>query len=170
VSCDAGTPEDQSGAQADSGLGSGAFVCAALCALALATAQQARGAEPEPAACAPRTMRITFYTCGEGYPPCLTKRGNMPLPFRTVAVGDLSLLGRWLFIEDLGGWVHATDIGGALKRDSIDVFIGESRMVPHARRLGVQYWTMRPCGPDPEPTRRAVTAGTAGDARANGQP
>jgi len=115
-------------------------------------------AQPEADACAPRTMRVTFYTCAEGTPPCLTKRGHMPLAFRTVAVGDRKLLGRWLWIEDLGGWVHATDTGGGLKRDSIDVFIGESRMAPHARRLGVHYWTMRLCGPEKEPPARASAA------------
>ena len=109
-------------------------------------------------ACAPRTMRVTFYTCAEGTPPCLTKRGHMPLAFRTVAVGDRKLLGRWLWIEDLGGWVHATDTGGALQRDSIDVFIGESRMAPHARRLGVHYWTMRLCRPEAVPSEPARAA------------
>jgi len=129
-----------------------------LAALLLSAAgARATGADDaqEADACAPRTMRVTFYTCGEGTPPCLTKRGHMPLAFRTVAVGDRKLLGRWLWIEDLGGWVHATDTGGGLKRDSIDVFIGEDRMAPHARRLGVNYWTMRPCGPEKQPPARA---------------
>jgi 3D (Asp-Asp-Asp) domain-containing protein len=140
-----------------------------LAALALLTLATGRGEAGE-LSCEPRIMRVTFYTCGEGFPQCLTKRGNLPLPFRTVAVGDRSLLGRWLYVADLGGWVHATDTGVALKRDSIDVFIGESRMAPHAKRLGVQYWTMRPCGPDSEPTRRVLAAPAAEAARANGQP
>ena len=124
--------------------------------LLLGPGTRAGAAEPQAAdACAPRTMRVTFYTCAEGTPPCLTKRGHMPLAFRTVAVGDRKLLGRWLWLEDLGGWVHATDTGGGLKRDSIDVFIGEGRMAPHARRLGVHYWTMRPCGPEKQPPARA---------------
>jgi 3D (Asp-Asp-Asp) domain-containing protein len=98
-------------------------------------------------------MRITFYTCGEGTPQCLTKQGNQPMPFRTVAVGDRRLLGRWLYIEDLGGWVHASDTGGALKPHMIDVFIGDSRMASHALRLGVQHWNVRVCevqAPSPE--------------------
>jgi 3D (Asp-Asp-Asp) domain-containing protein len=90
-------------------------------------------------------MRITFYTCAEGAPQCLTKQGNQPMPFRTVAVGDRRLLGRWLYIEDLGGWVHASDTGRALKPHMIDVFIGDSRMVSHALRLGVQHWSVRVC-------------------------
>jgi hypothetical protein len=32
-----------------------------------------------------------------------------------------------------------------LKPGWIDVFVGEARMVSHARRLGVQYWTVRVC-------------------------
>jgi 3D (Asp-Asp-Asp) domain-containing protein len=97
--------------------------------------------------CAPRTMRVTFYTCGEGFSHCLTKKGNQPIPFRTVAVGDRKLLGRWLYVEDLGGWVHASDTGGGLGRNALDVFIGESRMARHARRLGVQFWEVRLCRP-----------------------
>jgi len=96
--------------------------------------------------CAPRTMRVTFYTCGEGSSRCLTRRGHNPIPFRTVAVGDRALLGKWLYVEDLGGWVHASDTGSGLKPGWIDVFVGEARMVSHARRLGVQYWTVRVCG------------------------
>jgi 3D (Asp-Asp-Asp) domain-containing protein len=90
-------------------------------------------------------MRITFYTCAEGTPECLTKRGNQPMPFRTVAVGDRRLLGRWLYIEDLGGWVLASDTGRALKPHMVDVFVGDSRMALHARRLGVQHWDVRVC-------------------------
>ena len=100
--------------------------------------------------CEPRTMRVTFYTCGEGLSHCLTKRGHQPIPFRTVAVGDRSLLGRWLYIEDLGGWAHASDTGVALHRNSIDIFIGEARMAPYARRLGVQHWQVGVCAPASE--------------------
>jgi hypothetical protein len=67
------------------------------------------------------------------------------MPFRTVAVGDRRLLGRWLYIEDLGGWVHASDTGRALKPHMIDVFVGDARMASHARRLGVQHWNVRVC-------------------------
>ena len=67
------------------------------------------------------------------------------MPFRTVAVGDRALLGRWLYIEDLGGWVHASDTGAGLKRDWLDVFIGDVRMAAHARRLGVQHWDVGVC-------------------------
>jgi 3D (Asp-Asp-Asp) domain-containing protein len=97
------------------------------------------------AECEARSMRVTFYTCAEGSPHCLTKRGNQPMPFRTVAVGDRRLLGRWLYIEDLGGWVHASDTGAALKMNWIDVFIGDARMARHARRLGVQHWSVQVC-------------------------
>lgn len=95
--------------------------------------------------CVTRAMRVTFYTCAEGSPHCVTKRGNQPMPFRTVAVGDPALLGRWLYIEDLGGWVHASDTGSELKRDWLDVFIGDVRMAKHARRLGVQHWNVQVC-------------------------
>jgi 3D (Asp-Asp-Asp) domain-containing protein len=106
-------------------------------------------------------MRITFYTCAEGFPHCLTKQGNQPMPFRTVAVGDRRLLGRWLYIEDLGGWVHASDTGSALKRDWIDVFIGDARMVQHARRLGVQHWNVRVCEAETPPNDMKEAAAEA---------
>ena len=99
----------------------------------------------EAAECESRSMRVTFYTCAEGFSHCLTKQGHQPIPFRTVAVGDRSLLGRWLYVEDLGGWVLAADTGAALKKDSIDVFVGEGRMAVHATRLGVQHWNVRVC-------------------------
>ena len=121
-----------------------------------------------PGECVTRSMRITFYTCAEGTSQCLTKRGNQPMPFRTVAVGDRRLLGRWLYIEDLGGWVHASDTGRALKPDTIDVFIGDSRMAPHALRLGVQHWDVRACeaaAPSPE----AKTAPAEPDAVVDGR-
>ncbi len=120
--------------------------------------------------CLTRDMRVTFYTCGEGFSHCLTKQGHQPIPFRTVAVGDRSLLGRWLYIEDLGGWVLAADTGAALKKNWIDVFIGERRMAGQARRLGVQHWTVRICSPDsasPEsagaadPPRRTIASAAA---------
>ena len=108
-----------------------------LCVLAFSSTTRAE--------CVTRSMRITFYTCAEGSPQCLTKRGNQPMPFRTVAVGDRRLLGRWLYVEDLGGWVHASDAGSALKRNWLDVFIGDARMARHARRLGVQHWNVQVC-------------------------
>ncbi len=111
----------------------------------------------EGAPCESRTMRVTFYTCGEGSRRCLTRQGHQPIPFRTVAVGDRELLGRWLYIEDLGGWVNASDTGAALKRNWIDVFIGESRMATHARRLGVQYWVVRVCAPQDAPAPGPAT-------------
>jgi hypothetical protein len=97
--------------------------------------------------CPSRTMRVSFYTCAEGFAHCLTKRGHQPIPFRTVAVGDRTLLGRWLYVQDLGGWVHASDTGVALRRDWIDVFIGDSRMAPFAHRLGIQHWMVQVCPP-----------------------
>ncbi len=111
----------------------------------------------EGAPCETRTMRVSFYTCGEGSRRCLTRQGHQPIPFRTVAVGDRELLGRWLYIEDLGGWVNASDTGAALKRNSIDVFIGESRMAAHARRLGVPYWVVGVCAPPDAPVPRPAT-------------
>ena len=77
--------------------------------------------------CTTSSMRIAFYTCAEGLRPCLTRLGNQPIPFRSVAVGDRTLLGRWLYIEDLGGWVLASDTGAALAKNGLDVFIGEAR-------------------------------------------
>jgi 3D (Asp-Asp-Asp) domain-containing protein len=140
-----------------------------LVALTLAPASPSAASQ-----CETRTMRVTFYTCAEGFSHCLTKAGHQPIPFRTVAVGDRALLGRWLYVEDLGGWVLASDTGSALKKDSVDVFIGEGRMARHAKRLGVQFWLVRVCLPpdplevaaaptpvpaveDPPPTRTAST-------------
>lgn len=57
------------------------------------------------------------------------------------------MLRRWLYVEDLGGWVHASDTGEALGRNSLDVFIGETRMAPYARRLGVHFWNVGLCLP-----------------------
>ncbi len=107
------------------------------------------------AGCEQRDMRITFYTCAEGFSHCLTKKGHQPIPFRTVAVGDPGLLGRWLYVEDLGGWVLAADTGAKLRRNSIDVFIGDRRMAAHARRLGVQHWAVRVCAAEPSPPAAA---------------
>ena len=118
--------------------------------------------------CVTRSMRITFYTCAEGTSQCLTKQGNQPMPFRTVAVGDRRLLGQWLYIEDLGGWVHASDTGRALKPNTIDVFIGDSRMAPHALRLGVQHWDVRACeaaAPSPEAKTAQAEPGAVVDGR-----
>jgi 3D (Asp-Asp-Asp) domain-containing protein len=113
-------------------------------------------------------MRITFYTCAEGTPQCLTRQGNQPMPFRTVAVGDRRLLGRWLYIEDLGGWVHASDTGRALKPNTVDVFIGDSRMVRHALRLGVQQWNVRVCGAARQPRQAQAGPAEPGSADVDG--
>jgi hypothetical protein len=97
--------------------------------------------------CALREMRVTFYTLAEGTQSKLTKMGHQPLAFRTAAVGDRRLLGHWLYVEDPGGWIYASDTGrrcSPLKpgpcfgESSIDISIGDSHMLPHARRLGVQ--------------------------------
>ncbi len=111
----------------------------------------------EGAPCESRTMRVSFYTCAEGSARCLTRQGHQPIPFRTVAVGDRDLLGRWLYIEDLGGWVHASDTGAALKHNWIDVFIGEGRMTKAAHRLGVQFWVVRVCAPQEVPPAPPAT-------------
>jgi 3D (Asp-Asp-Asp) domain-containing protein len=132
-------------------------VTRSLLAVCVLTVSSAASAE-----CVTRPMRITFYTCAEGFRHCLTKRGNQPMPFRTVAVGDPALLGRWLYIEDLGGWVLASDTGAHLRRNWVDVFIGDSRMASHARRLGVQHWDVRVCEP---PARSARTEPVVADAR-----
>ena len=114
-------------------------------------------------ACAPREMRVTFYTLAEGTQTKLTKLGHQPLAFRTAAVGDRALLGRWLYVQDLGGWVHASDTGRpcradrpgpCLPKDTIDIFIGADHMQPHARRLGVQHWTVGVCETPGAATRR----------------
>jgi len=118
-------------------------------ALVAAPGEASAAGPGEAAACESRNMRVTFYTCAEGFSHCLTKQGHQPIPFRTVAVGDRSLLGRWLYVEDLGGWVLAADTGVALKKNSIDVFMGEGRMAPHAAHLGVQHWNVRVCAPGP---------------------
>jgi 3D (Asp-Asp-Asp) domain-containing protein len=141
-------------------------VTRSLLAVCVLTVSSAAWAE-----CVTRPMRITFYTCAEGFRHCLTKRGNQPIPFRTVAVGDRSLLGRWLYIEDLGGWVLASDSGARLKRNWVDVFIGDSRMARDARRLGVQHWDVRVCEPvapaaKPGPAVADAGLGSAAETRA----
>jgi hypothetical protein len=66
-------------------------------------------------------------------------------------VGDKSLLGRWLYFEDLGGWVLAADTGvvctqrakkkGCVAENQVDIFIGGPEMHRHALRMGVMEWT-----------------------------
>ncbi len=116
--------------------------------------------------CTSQEMRVTFYTLAEGTESMLTKMGHQPLPFRTAAVGDRRLLGRWLYVEDLGGWVYASDTGRScragkprpcLREDTIDIFVGASDMQPHARRLGVQYWTVGVCTAPSDELRPAPT-------------
>jgi 3D (Asp-Asp-Asp) domain-containing protein len=131
-----------------------------LLAASVATVPAAGRAE-----CVTRPMRITFYTCAEGSRHCLTKQGNQPMPLRTVAVGDPRLLGRWLYIEDLGGWVLASDSGAALQPNSVDVFIGDARMARHARRLGVQHWDVRWCDPVATRLRSSSAARSAAPRR-----
>jgi 3D (Asp-Asp-Asp) domain-containing protein len=133
--------------------------------LALVALGEAAVAGPgEATECESRSMRVTFYTCAEAFSPCLTKEGHQPIPFRTVAVGDRRLLGRWLYVEDLGGWVLAADTGIGLKANSIDMFMGEGRMARHATRLGVQHWNVRVCAPVP-----AVQAPRKAQAVPNGE-
>lgn len=143
-----------------------------LVVLALALAVPAATAGAGPSECETRTMRVTFYTCAEGSSHCLTRKGHQPIPFQTVAVGDRALLGRWLYIEDLGGWVLASDTGAALKADSLDVFMGEGRMATHARRMGVQFWVVRVCAPaevqGPRPVQAARRDAVAADGAAGG--
>lgn len=124
-----------------------------------------------------RRFKVTFYCscerCTGKYSPSrgglgLTALGNQPLPFRTVAVGDASLLGRWIYFEDLGGWVLASDTGtkctsrlgrverplgksslpivkkngspGCVDINQVDVFVGGREMHDRAVLLGVQEW------------------------------
>lgn len=113
-----------------------------------------------PALAGERTFKVTFYCsckkcCGR-YSPQRggsgnTTLGHAPLAFRSVAVGDRSLLGKWIYFQDLGGWVYASDTGAKCKRkgqhcvanNQVDVFVGGPEMHRHALRLGVMEWTGR---------------------------
>lgn len=73
------------------------------------------------------TFKVTFYCscricCGRYSPSVggagLTARGNQPIPFGTVAVGDPELFGKWIFFEDLGRWVLASDTGAPCRNIS----------------------------------------------------
>jgi hypothetical protein len=110
-----------------------------------------------------RRFRVTFYCscrkcCGRHSPQRggsgLTALQVVPKQFATVAVGDPSLLGRWLWFDDLGGWVYASDTGtpcnsknakrvGCVAADQVDVFVGGPEWHKHAQRLGVQEWEGR---------------------------
>lgn len=123
-----------------------------------------------------RTFKVTFYCscqiCTGKNSPSLrgsgnTATGRVPIPFRTVAVGDPSLLGKWIYFEDLGGWVLASDTGarctvtkvtqvvrailsypftlgkGCVSRDQVDVFVGGPSMHKRALEMGVQEWKGR---------------------------
>ena len=116
--------------------------------------------------CTPREMRVTFHTLAEGTGGALTKLGHEPVAFRTAAVGDRRLLGRWLYVEDLGGWVYASDTGRpcsagkpglCLREGTIDIFIGAAHMQPHAWRRGVQHWIVGVCTAQTDPPRPAVS-------------
>jgi hypothetical protein len=107
-----------------------------------------------------RRFKVTAYCscakcCGRHSPQRggkgLTSLGNAPIAFRTVAVGDPALLGRWLWFDDLGGWVYASDTGtgcsaksakriGCVSVDQIDVFVGGADQHHVAVKLGVQEW------------------------------
>lgn len=89
------------------------------------------------------------------------------MPFRTVAVGDRSLLGKWIWFDDLGGAVFASDTGvecklsvrsvvrytkskkrstvvkGCVALNQVDVFVGGPEWHKHALKLGVMEWEGR---------------------------
>lgn len=108
-----------------------------------------------------RRFKITFYCsdkrcCGRHSPQRggngNTATGHAPVPFRTVATGDPTLLGKWIFLEDLHGWVYASDTGapctkrakkrfGCVAKNQLDVFIGGAEYHKAALRLGVMEWT-----------------------------
>jgi hypothetical protein len=128
-----------------------------------------------------RQFKITFYCscakcCGRHSPQRggkgLTAMGNAPIQFRTGATGDPSLLGKWVYFEDLGDWVHLTDTGvkcaatkasktapaqtsmrftlgkrrratGCVSADQIDIFVGGPEWHKHALRMGVMNWKGR---------------------------
>jgi len=67
-----------------------------------------------------RVFKITFYCsckkcCGRHSPQKggsgLTSLGHSPIPLRTGATGDASLLGRWIFFQDLPEAVFLSDTG-----------------------------------------------------------
>jgi hypothetical protein len=116
--------------------------------------------------CTSREMRVTFYRLAEGTKSMLTKMGHEPVAFQTAAVSDRRLLGRWLYVEEFGGWVYASDTGrpcrvgkpGPCRReDTIDIFVGAGHLQPHARRLGVRYWTLGVCTAPIDALRPAPT-------------
>lgn len=70
-------------------------------------------------------FRITAYSYSEGYGENYqTASGELPIPYRTVAVDpSIIKLGTVLYIEGIGE-VVATDTGGAVKGNVIDLHIG----------------------------------------------
>jgi hypothetical protein len=71
--------------------------------------------------------------------------------------------------------VYASDTGRALKPNMVDVFIGDSLMVRHALRLGVQHWNVRVCEVEAPPRGAAVdgiiaSADTGLEHRSGGSP
>lgn len=108
-----------------------------------------------------RTFKITFYCsdkrcCGRHSPQKggsgNTVLGHTPLPFRTAASGDPTLLGKWVFLPDLGSEVFVSDTGAPCRKrgkkkapacvavDQLDIFVGGPEWHRHALRLGVMWW------------------------------
>lgn len=111
-----------------------------------------------------RTFKVSFYCsckkcCGR-YSPQKggtgnTSLGNAPVAYRTVAVGDPALLGKWIYFPDLGNWALAADTGvvcpsrprkgqrkvGCVAQDQVDVFVGGPEMHKYALRMGRMEWT-----------------------------
>jgi hypothetical protein len=125
-----------------------------------------------------RLFKVTFYCscskcCGKHSPQQggsgNTASGHSPVAFRTAAVGDPGLRGKWIFFEDLGAPILASDTGavcvpvrsprgrprwkvplrllrktvGCVATNQVDIFIGGPEMHKHALRLGVMEWKGR---------------------------
>lgn len=87
-----------------------------------------------------QTKPLCFVVVPDKFPWGMTASGRPASPFRSIAVDPkLFAMGRWYYVPELDGLplpapaagkvhdgcVHADDVGGAVKGDTIDLFVGE---------------------------------------------
>jgi len=98
--------------------------------------------------CVQKTNPLCFVVVPDTFPWGITASGRPATPFRSIAVDTkLFAMGKWYYVPELDGLplpapaagkvhdgcVHADDVGGAVKGDTIDLFVGEHAAVEALR-------------------------------------